>query len=604
MDEIVTWYDEDQDRYNREIKRLEQLAITVQVNEEAKASGLLQLELSVPKKNGLGVELDAPLKLTAAFPDNYPYFKPEVFASGLELARHQNPLSGNLCLSPRGSESWDVDELLGDYLKKQLALNLKKGAAVNDEEIAGDPLEQAEPISEYFKQNENFNLFSDLPPFEAFPPVANARNRPDELVNEGTFNFFLTNYSKDFQFGPQRGNDLLKFTVSTWKNVSGKVISSLQPRFVQDQKAKYTGYWYRINLLPMANEKRFELLKKIISTKGLAYSGLREKIKFKDEVIDSIIALSILEEIAPGRYGWGLVFVILSRKGRSDYQRFVSPIRVGQQEYMVRIPKLRVLTNKNVSIAGLGSLGGPSAIELARNGVGNLRLLDYDIIEPGSSVRSALGHEYSGIYKTHAVKAFINRNYPYTEVKVFNHFVGTPRSRGSDAPPEQKVMEGFLTDSSLLLDATGDIAVSNFLFSQAWTRSLPYICIEGRPGVWGGLVMRYIPNTAKGCWMCLRHHINENTISPPPQDPNANVQTGGCGDITFLGTSFELQNIVTTAIGLVVSTLCRDTDGGYEDVNWDVAILSLVDDTGKMIPPEWKPYKLSRHPKCHYCSEV
>ena len=79
------------------------------------ARGILVLDFIVP------IENDAPIALVAAFPDLYPYVRPEVYAPALDLARHQNPFGKNLCLLGRRSDAWLPEMTLADLIREQLA---------------------------------------------------------------------------------------------------------------------------------------------------------------------------------------------------------------------------------------------------------------------------------------------------------------------------------------------------------------------------------------------------------------------------------------------------------------------------------------------------
>src|ERR671936_164582 len=46
------------------------------------------------------------IPLRIVYPDLFPYFRPEVFAPGLKLGRHQNPFEGNLCLLEAPTRAW------------------------------------------------------------------------------------------------------------------------------------------------------------------------------------------------------------------------------------------------------------------------------------------------------------------------------------------------------------------------------------------------------------------------------------------------------------------------------------------------------------------
>ncbi len=63
-----------------------------------------------------------------------------------------------------------------------------------------------------------------------------------------------------------------------------------------------------------------------------------------------------------------------------------------------------------VAIAGLGGLGSNIAVNLARTGVGNLHLIDFDIVEPSNLNRQQYKVKHLGLYKTEALKNEIKRN--------------------------------------------------------------------------------------------------------------------------------------------------------------------------------------------------
>src|SRR5437764_687030 len=50
------------------------------------------------------------IALRIVYPDLFPYYRPEVFAPGLSLGRHQNPFDSNLCLLEAPSRAWGTTE--------------------------------------------------------------------------------------------------------------------------------------------------------------------------------------------------------------------------------------------------------------------------------------------------------------------------------------------------------------------------------------------------------------------------------------------------------------------------------------------------------------
>lgn len=72
--------------------------------------------------------------------------------------------------------------------------------------------------------------------------------------------------------------------------------------------------------------------------------------------------------------------------------------------------------NAHVAIAGLGGLGSNIAISLARTGVGNLHLIDFDIVEPSNLNRQQYRIKDLGKFKTEALRNEIEDINPYINV--------------------------------------------------------------------------------------------------------------------------------------------------------------------------------------------
>lgn len=82
-------------------------------------------------------------------------------------------------------------------------------------------------------------------------------------------------------------------------------------------------------------------------------------------------------------------------------------------------PKLHEkLKQAKVAICGLGGLGSHIAIMLARSGVGELVLIDFDVIEPSNLNRQAYEISDLGKYKTNALQEHIRQINPYTTTHI------------------------------------------------------------------------------------------------------------------------------------------------------------------------------------------
>lgn len=111
--------------------------------------------------------------------------------------------------------------------------------------------------------------------------------------------------------------------------------------------------------------------------------------------------------------------ITLIKKGSipdKDYLEYQLISRQGLKEY-------NILKNSSVAVCGLGGLGSNAAISLARAGVGSLKLIDFDIVEPSNINRQVYFIEHIGKNKTDALKEIINKISPYINIETANIYL-------------------------------------------------------------------------------------------------------------------------------------------------------------------------------------
>lgn len=278
--------------------------------------------------------------------------------------------------------------------------------------------------------------------------------------------------------------------------------------------------------------------------------------------------------------------------------------RAGSDDLLVRTPELRPLRDAKIAVLGAGCLGAPSILEFARAGVGELRILDPDIVDPATISRWPLGIETAGKPKVAVLAAFIQRNYPSCRVTAHVHRIGGVRRHDLESPSDQDVLNAMCSDASLIYDATAEVGVQRFLSELAATLELPYVCLDGAYGGWGGKILSVIPGRTEGCWSCYRWALHEGVIPYPPSDPAGEIQPLGCGEVTFTGAGFDMAQIALTAVRTAVSTLCGGREDAYPATNWDVMTVAFRNEEGKVVPPRFQEYLLRKHPQCRSCNNV
>lgn len=100
-----------------------------------------------------------------------------------------------------------------------------------------------------------------------------------------------------------------------------------------------------------------------------------------------------------------------------------------------------ILKNSKVAIAGCGGLGSNIAVSLARVGVGNIILCDYDIVEPSNLNRQQYFIEDIGKFKVDALKDILLKVNPFINIKTYKVFL------------DENNIENLLKDSDIILEA-------------------------------------------------------------------------------------------------------------------------------------------------------
>jgi hypothetical protein len=151
---------------------------------------------------------------------------------------------------------------------------------------------------------------------------------------------------------------------------------------------------------------------------------------------------------------------------------------------------------KNITLIGLGSIGSQLAFDLARSGGGNgpqglLTFVDFDMFSAANISRHILGYEYLGMNKAVGTEMKLKRDLAKINIKTFT----------------ASVFEVPLNwDSDLIIDATGEEAVSEYLnrqylvVRQSKKAKLFHTWIRGT----GIAVESFIGSPNGACLRCLR----------------------------------------------------------------------------------------------------
>jgi molybdopterin/thiamine biosynthesis adenylyltransferase len=519
------------------------------------------------------------ISLTVVYPDTFPYFRPEVVAAGLALGRHQNPYEGHLCLLDRSTRAWNTTDT-GAWLVAHQVPYLLDLIDAGGERLAAEEAPQGEPMSRYFRPRRGSVVFVDEPmlhlPRDVLTGAARIAIGRGETL-EQVIRCCLTRVA-----GPT-GAEL------------ARVAGPLAKRFDQES---FAIRWARLPQLPPGGNEARDLL---AAARQVERFQEPRWIRVRDGHI-AVTAILVEEEIRQGETGDAWLFAVQTRgRGQQREEAYVARgERFAEADLSERIPALRGMQQRRVALAGLGALGAPVALELARAQVGELRMLDHDVVEAGTIVRWPYGVHAVGHPKAAVLAHTIEADFPYTAVKPLQARIGEISAPGTEMLKTE--LDGldsdFLGGTDLLVDATAEIGVQHLLSRLAATRDLPQIYVWATEGGLGGAVARVVPGET-GCWHCLQLHLDDGGIPLPPSDATGTRQPRGCGSPTFAATSFDALTIVAQAMRVIAGTLLG---GRRDDASADVWICSQPPIAEGIGAPSWTGHELTIHASCPACT--
>jgi len=552
---VRPWFEKSPGLLEEELEALRADGYAFKQNEQALADGrvVLHIEYAIDGEQHT---------ITVNFPDNYPYFPVEIFAPTFPAGPHKDPYTGLLCTLKDSLKTWSTQETLANFLatqvKKVFTANKPDKAQVAEEGLEANEAAQA---TGYFPYLTSTVVFTG-------PWTIPAEHRLGKLV-----------------IGLEAGNDpnkALRGAVLEVQDAAGNTVAKMDELLAKRYTEKIPGRWVRLNSPPAkaSGDGIFEEARKV-------WPAIAEP-RYKGA--PDIVGLLFPEETQPEKYEDNWVFVVRFKKKADTGGYFARADRFSKEGYQARVPRLSPLAGKKVLIVGLGAIGAACAWQLARAGVGTLHLLDYDHVQLGNLPRWQFGLGAVGLSKADALGRHLTYSYPFVEILGFHHRLGVF--------DDCKVLTQALEGVDLILDATAEKCVSNFLSDLAKERGIAYVWATGTPGSYGGAVGRVVPNKTAGCWKCYQHHLYDEGFHNPPHEDIPEIQPVGCFHPTFTGTGFDMDHVSLAAVRLVVSTLCSGQEGGYPDFDWDVGVVDLWDETNTPIAPSWTKHTLTRHPNC------
>ncbi len=210
-----------------------------------------------------------------------------------------------------------------------------------------------------------------------------------------------------------------------------------------------------------------------------------------------------------------LLVLALTGTGDSVEALAMQPAPTDEASLILRAgPDAEVLREQTVAVFGAGALGGYIAVVLGESGVGQMHVIDDDVLKPGNVVRHVAGHSQVGDEKVRAVEAILKDHAPWTTVVCHD-----------DAPQTPSDLSGLIADVDLVVEATGNAAVTNAVAACATAVSTPFVSAALYRG---GRVAR-VRRVAQPQDTALDERTGERYPVIPPADDGSDFATPDLG---------------------------------------------------------------------------
>jgi len=227
------------------------------------------------------------------------------------------------------------------------------------------------------------------------------------------------------------------------------------------------------------------------------------------------------------------------------------------------------ILNSRVTLCGVGALGTVLANTLVRAGVGHVRIIDRDFVEPSNLQRQVLFDESD-----------VTNNLPKSEAAAtkLRQINSNVTVEAIVADIDRSNIEGFCQDADLILDGTDNFEVRYTINDAAIKLNKPWV-YGGAVGV-EGMTMTIIPGETP----CLRCVFEQ---SPGPGEVGTCETAGVLGPIVGIVASFQ----ATEALKILA--------GKPETINRELYMLNIWENTSRRV--KIAPLK-GRKGKCPCCA--
>lgn len=515
----------------------------------------------------------------------YPFIKPLVFSDGLEMQRHYNPVSGELCLLADGTINWETTDTVAALIDDQLPqLMQAEGLGAPAAADAGLEHRAPEPARLYLTAaampESGIIIDFDWSSLPATGGTMELAYFPDAIATDDDGRTF----------------PVVRGVVAVIRDRQGTVLGEADARLLHQRMRRVKIRWAALESPPMGTNPgalSAEIHRLAPQLSRAERTMTHRSADGREHAVEVVAALYV-DEVRHGRHGVDAVFIgrgstrSVDLDGQGNRHATIRTFRAGPEHLIERVPMLAGMPAASVLQIGVGGLGAPSAHMLAQARLGRLTLVDHDHVDPATTPRFPASIFDAGSFKAPLVAQQIRASTPYVKVTPIVDMLGRIRHGRDQRQDEQ--LEELIANHDLVLDATAEVGVQYLLAEACRRLGKPYVAVWATEGAWGGAVAGLtVTEGHTPCFGCLQTTLAQEGVLPPRDVSAGTLAPAGCGSLTFTGAGFDLAPLVAECARTVASTLSED----YPPLEWDFAVCALRDDGGRPVPPKWQGHRVT-----------
>ncbi len=164
------------------------------------------------------------------------------------------------------------------------------------------------------------------------------------------------------------------------------------------------------------------------------------------------------------------------------------------------LEKQEILMNSKILVIGAGGLGCAASQYIVAAGIGQITIVDDDVVEVSNLQRQVLHFEESiGCKKVDSAKNTLTKINPHVDITTI------------DKRLSHKELESAVTAHDLVLDCTDNLETRNTLNDICYAMKKPLV--SGAAIRMEGQIFCVIPSMKTACYRCLSHYFGEQNLS-------------------------------------------------------------------------------------------